>query len=356
MRELIERKGSDLHIIAGLRPAIRIDGKLTPLENYEVLSAKRSKELIFSILSGSQKMLFESDKDNKYELDFGYGIENMGRFRFNVYMQKGTVAAAIRALGDKIPNIEDLGLPESIRDFAKEKRGLILVTGPTGSGKSTTLAALIGLINQTRMDHIITIEDPIEFIHKSDKSYVTQREVGLDTLSYKKALKYALRQDPDVILIGEMRDYETIGIALTAAETGHLVLGTLHTSGATQTIGRIIDVFPPSQQAQIQTQLALNLVGIISQILLPRIDRTGRCMACEIVKVNPAIRNNIRTNKAEAIYQTIQTSKAEGMITMDNALINLYKEGIIDFETAQPYIHNKSTYETMKSNKMMGNF
>jgi twitching motility protein PilT len=243
-----------------------------------------------------------------------------------------------------------LGLPEAVKTFVTAKRGLVLVTGPTGSGKSTTLASIIDAINTTRSDHILTIEDPIEYLHNSKRSYVTQREIGAagDTLNFKNALKYALRQDPDVILIGEMRDYETIGIAITSAETGHLVFGTLHTSSAAQTVSRIVDVFPADQQPQVRTQLAGNLLGVVSQVLLPRMDGQGRCLACELLIANSAIRNNIRAGKTEAISQTIQTSAAEGMQTMDQHLTRLVRDGVIDYETARPYIHEKTTHETIR--------
>jgi len=250
----------------------------------------------------------------------------------------------------QIPQLGDLGLPESVKAFTAAKRGLVLVTGPTGSGKSTTLAAMVDAINGSRSDHIITIEDPIEYLHKSKKSYVTQREVGPagDTLSFKNALKHALRQDPDVILIGELRDFETIGIAITSAETGHLVFGTLHTSSAAQTIDRIVDVFPAEQQPQIRVQLASNLIGVVSQILLPRVDQSGRCLASEVLFCSFAVRNNIRTGKTESINQSLQTGAAEGMQTMDQSLTRLCKEGKIDYEIAKPFIIDKAVHETLK--------
>lgn len=267
-----------------------------------------------------------------------------------MHVQRGTIAATVRALADRIPGLAELGLPESANELIKAKRGLVLVTGPTGSGKSTTLAAMIDAVNSTRPDHIITIEDPVEYLHKSKKSYVTQREVGNagDTLSFKNALKYALRQDPDVILIGEMRDYETIGIAITSAETGHLVFGTLHTSSAAQTVSRVVDVFPADQQPQARIQLASNLIGVVSQILLPRSDKEGRALACEVMLANAAVRNNIRMGKVESIYQTLQTSGGEGMQTMDQCLIRLCREGKIDYETAAPYLHEKTSHETIR--------
>jgi len=351
LRILVERKGSDLHLIVGLHPAIRIHGKLVPLEDKARLTPESAKELIYSVLTPHQKNCFENDPQTRNELDFGYGMPGVGRFRFNVHVQRGTIAATVRALADKIPAMKDLGRPDSVGEFIKAKRGLVLVTGPTGSGKSTTLASLIDAINRTRADHIITVEDPVEYLHNSKKSYVTQREVGNsgDTLSFKNALKYALRQDPDVILIGEMRDYETIGIAITSAETGHLVFGTLHTSSAAQTVSRVVDVFPADQQPQVRIQLAANLIGVVSQILLPRADKTGRVLACELMIANGAIRNNIRSGKVEAIAQTIQTSAAEGMQTMDQCLIRLCREGKVDYDTAAPYLHERTSHETIKA-------
>ena len=351
LRILVERKGSDLHLVAGLHPAIRVHGDLVPLSDKEKLTPQSAKELIYSVLTPHQKNCFENDPHTRNELDFGYGVPGVGRFRFNVHVQRGTVAATVRALADRIPEVKALGLPDSVGELIKAKRGLVLVTGPTGSGKSTTLASLIDSINRTRSDHIITIEDPIEYLHNSKKSYVTQREVGNsgDTLSFRNALKYALRQDPDVILIGEMRDYETIGIAITSAETGHLVFGTLHTSSAAQTVSRVVDVFPADQQPQVRIQLAANLIGVVSQILLPRADKTGRILACEVMIANGAIRNNIRAGKVESISQTLQTSAAEGMQTMDQCLIRLCREGKVDYETAAPYLFERTSHETIKA-------
>jgi len=349
LKILTEKQGSDLHIIAGLHPAARINGKLKPLIEIERLSPQRTQELIYSILSDEQKDSFENNVNSRFELDFAYTVPGMGRYRVNIHRQRGTIAATVRALANTIPKLEELGLPDSIFKFTKAKKGLVLVTGPTGSGKSTTLAAIIDKINSTREDHIITIEDPIEYLHNSKKSYVTQREVGLngDTLSFKNALKYALRQDPDVILIGEMRDCETIGIAITSAETGHLVFGTLHTASAAQTIGRIVDVFPAEQQPQIRVQLASNLVGVISQVLLPRSDGSGRCLACEVMIANSAVKNNVRAGKTEAINQIIQTSAAEGMLSMDQSLLRLCRERKIDVKDAELYIQDKTTYNRL---------
>jgi twitching motility protein PilT len=350
LEKLIQTKASDLHIMAGLRPALRIDGELKPLTEYPELSAETAKELIYSLLTEDQKRNFESDPEHRYELDFGYGIAGLGRFRINIHKQRGTIAGAFRALATSIPKLSELGLPESIGAFVAAKKGLVLVTGPTGCGKSTTLAAIIDTINSIRSDHIITIEDPIEYVYESKKSYITQREVGYaaDTLTFKHALKYTLRQDPDVILVGEMRDRETVDMALSAAETGHLVLGTLHTTNATQTVERIVDFFPSDQHQQIRSLLASNLVGVICQMLLPRIDQPGRCLASEVLIANFAIRNNIRSGKSESMYQTLQTSAAEGMQTMDQSLLKLCKERKIDYETAKPFIYDKATHETLK--------
>jgi len=351
LKKLVELKGSDLHLIAGLQPAIRVHGELKALEDCPRLLPEAVKEIVYSILTDEQRNSFEHDPEHRNELDFGYGVAGLGRFRINVHRQRGAVSAAVRALATRIPKMGDLGLPESVKLFTTAKRGLVLVTGPTGCGKSTTLAALIDEINATRCDHVVTIEDPIEYLHNSKKSYITQREVGPfgDTQSFKNALKYALRQDPDVILIGEMRDFETIGIAITSAETGHLVFGTLHTTSATQTIDRIVDVFPAEQQSQVRVQLASNLLGVLSQILLPRIDLPGRCLATEILIANPAIRNNIRSGKTESLNQTLQTASEEGMQTLDQSLLKLCKEGKIDYETAKPYIHDKAMHVALQA-------
>ncbi len=347
---MVERKASDLHLIAGLPPAFRIQGELEPVEGIDRFTPDGLKEFVFAALTTHQQNMFQNDPASRNELDFGYGIPGVGRFRVNVHVSRGSVGASVRALASRIPALDELGIPDSAKEFARAKRGLVLVTGPTGSGKSTTLAALVDMVNKTRRDHILTIEDPIEYIHNSQKSFVTQREVGAagDTLSFRNALKYALRQDPDVILIGEMRDYETIGIAITSAETGHLVFGTLHTASAAQTVSRIVDVFPTDQQPQVRTQLASTLLGVVSQVLLPQKDGSGRVAACEILMANSAVRNNIRAGKVDAIYQTLQTSSSEGMQTMDQGLIKLCREGKIDYDAAKPYIYEKSTHDTIK--------
>ncbi len=353
LQRMIEKKASDLHLIAGLPPAFRIHGELVPVDGLERFTPDSLREFVFAALTTHQQNVFQNDPASRNELDFGYGIPGVGRFRVNVHMSRGSVGASIRALATRIPGLDELGLPPSAREFTKAKRGLVLVTGPTGSGKSTTLAALVGEINRSRRDHILTIEDPIEYVHNSNRSSVTQREVGAsgDTLSFRNALKYARRQDPDVILIGEMRDYETIGIAITSAETGHLVFGTLHTASAAQTVSRIVDVFPTDQQPQVRTQLASTLLGVISQVLLPKKDGTGRTAACEIMMASVAARNNIRAGKVDAIYQTLQTASSEGMQTMDQSLIKLCRDGLIDYETAKPYIYEKSTHDTIKAQR-----
>jgi twitching motility protein PilT len=352
LRRLIELKGSDLHLTAGLPPAIRLRGELVPQTDLGPIGPEVMQKLIYHVLEPEQRERFEHDARMRHELDFAYGVEGLGRFRFNVHKQRGSVAAVIRALATRIPPLESLGLPKSVTKMTNARKGLALVTGPTGSGKSTTLAAIIDSINATRADHILTIEDPIEYIHNSKKSYVTQREVGesADTMSFSNALKFALRQDPDVILIGEMRDYETIGIAITSAETGHLVFGTLHTSSAAQTIGRIIDVFPTDQHEQVKTQLGSNIVGVLAQILLPRADNAGRVVCAEIMFATAAIKNNIRTNNIDAIYQSIQTGASEGMQTMDAAIAQHVRSGVIAYESARPYIRDENTHRALAGN------
>ena len=333
LTELVQKKGSDLHISSSLPPVMRIDGNLMR-HNSKVLSSDEVEDLLFPMLSNEQRRRLEQE----WELDFSYGIEGVGRFRVNMYKDKGNYAAAFRTINAKAPQLEDLGMPDVVKKMAEKPRGLILVTGPTGSGKSTTLAAMIDYINRTRAEHILTIEDPVEFVHTSKKSIIHQRELGADTRSFANALKSALREDPDIILVGEMRDHETIALALTAAETGHLVFGTLHTSSASQTVDRIIDVFPQGQQQQIRIQLANSLVAVFSQTLLPRLneagEKDGRIMAQEIMIVNPAVANLIREAKAAQIYSTIQTNQALGMQTLEMALANLYMNKLITLEDA----------------------
>lgn len=327
---MVKSNASDLHITTGSPPRIRVDGKLVPL-NMPPLTASDTKELCYSILTDAQKHKFEE----KLELDLSFGIKGLSRFRANIFMQRGAVAAAIRQIPWQIKSFKELGLPDVINELVKKPRGLILVTGATGSGKSTTLAAMIDRINEERADHIITIEDPIEYLHPHKKALINQREVNADTKSFKDALKYVLRQDPDVVLIGEMRDLETIEAALTVAETGHLTLATLHTNTAVQTINRIIDVFPPHQQEQVRVQLSFVLEGIICQQLIPRKTGGGRVLAIEILIPNPAIRNLIREDKIHQIYSMMQTGQAKyGMQTMNQSLLELYQKGLISYEDA----------------------
>ncbi len=333
LRELVEKGGSDLHISNKLPPIARIDGKLVRLD-YDPLTPEGVEALLFPMMSNEQRRHLEQE----WELDFSYGVEDIGRFRVNFYKDKGCYAAAFRTIATKAPTLEDMGMPPIVTTIAEKPRGLVLVTGPTGSGKSTTLAAMIDYINRTRAEHILTIEDPVEFVHTSKVSIIHQRELGMDTRSFANALKSALREDPDIILVGEMRDHETIALALTAAETGHLVFGTLHTSSASQTIDRIIDVFPEGQQQQIRVQLANSLVAVFAQTLLPKREpdgsRKGRVMAQEIMVVTPAVANLIREAKAAQIYSTIQTSSGAGMQTLESALAELYKKGLVTIEDA----------------------
>ena len=333
LKELVEKGGSDLHISNKLPPIARIDGKLVRLD-YEPLTPEGVEALLFPMMSNEQRRHLEQE----WELDFSYGVEDIGRFRVNFYKDKGCYAAAFRTIATKAPTLEDMGMPPIVTTIAEKPRGLVLVTGPTGSGKSTTLAAMIDYINRTRAEHILTIEDPVEFVHTSKVSIIHQRELGMDTRSFANALKSALREDPDIILVGEMRDHETIALALTAAETGHLVFGTLHTSSASQTIDRIIDVFPEGQQQQIRVQLANSLVAVFAQTLLPKREpdgsRKGRVMAQEIMVVTPAVANLIREAKAAQIYSTIQTSSGAGMQTLESALAELYKKGLVTIEDA----------------------
>jgi twitching motility protein PilT len=330
LKVMIEKGASDLHITTGSPPRLRVDGKLIPLD-YQPLTPAETKTLCYSILTDAQKHKFEENS----ELDLSFGVKGLSRFRGNIFMQRGAVAGAFRTIPFEIRSFQDLGLPEIVNDMVKRPRGLILVTGPTGSGKSTTLAAMVDRINSERYDHIITIEDPIEYLHGHKKCLINQREVNADTVSFKAALRYVLRQDPDVVLIGEMRDLETIEAALTVSETGHLTLATLHTNSAVQTINRIIDVFPPHQQEQIRVQLSFVLEGILSQQLLARKSGKGRSLAIELLAPNAAIRNLIREDKIHQIYSMMQTGQAKfGMQTMNQSLIELYTKGHISYEDA----------------------
>ncbi len=333
LKEVLEYKASDLHISAGLPPVIRVDGNLLRTK-YQPLTPDSVEDLVFPMLNNEQRRILEQN----WELDMSYGISGVGRFRVNVYKNRGTYAAAFRTINSVVPSFETLGLPEVVRQITERPRGLILVTGPTGSGKSTTLASMMDYINETRNEHILTIEDPIEFVHKSKKSVIHQRELGQDTRSFANALKSALREDPDIILVGEMRDIETISLALTAAETGHLVFGTLHTSSASQTVDRIIDVFPEGQQQQIRVQLGGCLEAVFAQTLLQKLQpdgtKKGRVMAQEIMVKNNAISNMIREGKSAQLYSAIQTGANQGMQTLEAALAALYKKKLITAEDA----------------------
>jgi twitching motility protein PilT len=320
LEEMIERDASDLHITAGERPKLRIDGEITNSNLYFTMTPKDTMQLAYSVLTENQKKRFEMED----ELDFSFGIQNLARFRGNCFKQRGCVSMVIRQIPFSIKTFDDLKLPDVIRKMAERPRGLVLVTGPTGSGKSTTLAAMIDKINKERKGHIITVEDPIEFIHRHQGCIVNQREVGTDTKSFQASLKYALRQDPDVILIGEMRDLDTIQAALTISETGHLAFATLHTNSAAEAINRIIDVFPSHQQSQVRAQLAFVLEGVITQTLLPKAKGRGRAMAAEILVCTPAVRALIRDDKIHQIYSTMQSGKKYGMQTMNDALYQLY--------------------------------
>jgi len=330
LKVMIEKGASDLHITTGSPPRLRVDGKLIPLD-HPPLTPVETKSLCYSILTDAQKHKFEENN----ELDLSFGVKGLSRFRGNVFMQRGAVAGAFRTIPFEIRTFQDLGLPEIVNDLVKKPRGLILVTGPTGSGKSTTLAAMVDRINSERYDHIITVEDPIEYLHGHKKCLINQREVNADTASFKAALRYVLRQDPDVVLIGEMRDLETIEAALTVSETGHLTLATLHTNSAVQTINRIIDVFPPHQQEQIRVQLSFVLEGILSQQLIAKKSGKGRALAIELLVPNPAIRNLIREDKIHQVYSSMQTGQARyGMQTMNQSLVELYTKGHISYEDA----------------------
>ncbi len=328
--EALAREASDVHITVGVPPVLRIAGELVQLDDYPKIMPQDAKEIIYSVLTQDQREQLERN----WEFDFSYSLPGKARFRVNVYYQRNSVGAAFRPIPMDIKSLEDLHLPASLSMLTKKPRGFVLVTGPTGSGKSTTLACLVDMINQLRAVHIMTVEDPIEYLHRHKKAVINQREVGADTKSFANALKYVLRQDPDVILVGEMRDVETISAALTAAETGHLVFATLHTQDAPQTIDRIIDVFPPYQQQQIRIQLAGSLQGILCQQLLATPDTRDRVVAIEILIPTPGVRAMIREAKTHQIYNAIQTGQKFGMVTMDQSLADLYRRGKITFETA----------------------
>lgn len=336
MQEVVLQGASDLHLSVDSPPMLRIDGSLRPAGSSVTWSREKIKAALLSILSEPQQEIFEKE----LELDFAYAIAANARFRVNIYQQRGSMGGAFRIIPTELKQLTELGVPESVGKFAQLARGLVLVTGPTGSGKSTTLAAMVDLVNSTRADHIVTVEDPIEFLHQHKKSIVNQREVGADTHSFAAALKHVLRQDPDVILIGELRDLETISVALTAAETGHLVFATLHTQDAPQTIDRVIDVFPPHQQGQVRTQLAATLQGVVCQTLVKRADGKGRVVATEILVATPAIANLIREGKTYQIVSMMQAGRAQGMHTMDQHLADLVTAGTITYTAALEKAHD----------------
>jgi len=330
LEEVIKKKSSDLHLQVGLPPMLRVDGKLMPIPGADILNDEAVEALIFAILDEDQKQILLKDK----EFDFSFAFGDLGRFRVNAFHERGNLAAALRLIPNEILTIEQLGLPPVVNKFAEYPRGLVLVTGPTGSGKSTTLAAMIHKINMERAEHIVTIEDPIEYTHRSKRSVIVQREVHYDTFSFSAALRSALREDPDVVLIGEMRDLETIASAITIAETGHLVLATLHTNSAAQSIDRMIDVFPPHQQPQIRSQLSNILMAVVSQRLLPTIGG-GRIAAAEILVATPAVRNIIREGKTHQLEAVIQTGAEFGMQSMDKTLVSLVHNGTISYDDAR---------------------
>jgi twitching motility protein PilT len=328
LERMVEANASDLHVTTGTPPAIRVRGEVERLAGFDTLTAEETQQLLYRILSSEQQKNFELNR----QLDFSYSIPGLARFRVNVYFQRESIGAAFRLIPTELKTLEELGIPDSLHVLAEKPRGLVLVTGPTGSGKSTTLAAIIDEINRNRSEHILTIEDPIEFLHRHKRCIVNQREIGPDATSFAHALRAALRQDPDVILVGEMRDLETISTALTAAETGHLVFGTLHTQSAPSTIDRIIDVFPAEQQEQVRIQIANSLQGVVTQALLPTADGMGRVPALEILLPDDAVRNLIRQGKVEQIYSVMQTNTSRGMQTMEQSLGDLIMRRVVDLE------------------------
>jgi twitching motility protein PilT len=341
--EMLERGASDLHLTGGAKPTIRLHGSLIPLEQYGEMTPPTLQKMIYAILTQKQRERFEE----VLELDFAYAVPGRARFRVNVYRQRDTLGAAFRLIPYEIKKLEDLGVPPTVGNFAMLPRGFVLVTGPTGSGKSTTLAAIVDMANRQRRDHIMTVEDPIEFLHRHQSCLVNQREVGEDTHSFQNALKHVLRQDPDIILVGEMRDLETISVALTAAETGHLVFATLHTQDAAQTIDRVIDVFPPHQQQQIRVQLAGALQGVVCQTLCKTRDGRGRIVATEVLMATPAIRNLIREGKTHQIYSALQAGAKHGMNTMDQSLSEHVKAGRISYEQGLEKCHHVEDFNRL---------
>lgn len=342
LEEVVRKRASDLHLQVGLAPMLRVDGALTAVAGYDALTEEQVEVLIYAILDEEQRQVLSKDK----EFDFSFAFGDLGRFRVNAFHERGNLAAALRLIPNQIDDLASLGMPAVVNKFAEYPRGLVLVTGPTGSGKSTTLAALVDKINTERSHHIITIEDPIEFTHKSKRSVVVQREVHYDTYSFSAALRSALRQDPDVVLIGEMRDLETISAAITIAETGHLVFATLHTNSAAQSIDRMIDVFPPHQQPQVRAQLANILMAICSQRLIPMIGG-GRTVASEVLVANPAVRNIIREGKSHQLDAVIQTGADQGMQSMDRTLANLIRNGTITYDEAKNFAVDLSELDRM---------
>lgn len=344
----VKEKASDLHLTVGLPPLLRIHGELTPLTQFEPLTHVSIQETLAPMLDEPKRQKLEEVG----QIDFSYGIRGLARFRVNIFRQRGTYAAAMRLIPVEILPLDMLGLPDGIRQFTEKSRGLVLVTGPTGSGKSTTLASLIDIINSSRSCHIITLEDPIEFLHRHKRSVINQREVGSDTDSFANGLRAALREDPDVILVGEMRDFETIQTAITAAETGHLVFATLHTNDTVQTMDRIIDVFPPHQQAQVRTQLSLVIQGVVSQQLLPRSDQPGRTVATEIMVASSAIRSLIREGKTHQLRSSIQTGGKYGMQTMDASLRYLFQRHMVSFQEALLRAIDQEEFKKLASDTM----
>ena len=342
LEEIVRKNASDLHLQVGLPPMMRLDGVLAPFPGYNPLNAEEVEHLVFAILDDDQQKILIKDK----EFDFSFAFGDLGRFRVNAFHERGNLAASLRLIPNQIKTIAELGMPPVIQSFADFPRGLVLVTGPTGSGKSTTLAALIDKINSEKAQHIITIEDPIEFTHKSKRSAIVQREVHYDTYSFSAALRSSLRQDPDVVLIGEMRDLETISAAITIAETGHLVFATLHTNSAAQSIDRMIDVFPPHQQPQVRSQLANILQGICAQRLVPAIGG-GRVVAAEVMVANPAIRNIIREGKTHQLDTVIQTGSDQGMQTMDRTLVKLVQSGVVTYDDAREFAVDLVEFERL---------
>ena len=343
LESVIELGGSDLHLTTGLPPMVRVHGDLRPLKGYRKLFPQDLQTMIYSILTQRQRERFETD----LELDVSYSLPGKARFRVNVFQQRDAVGSVMRLIPFEIKNLDDLGLPATVKEFAKMRRGLVLVTGVTGSGKSTTLAGLIDIVNTTRPEHIMTVEDPIEFLHRHKKAIVNQREVGTDTYGFANALKHVLRQDPDVILVGELRDLETISMALSAAETGHLVFATLHTQDAPQSVDRVIDVFPPHQQEQIRVQLAGTIAGIVSQQLLPTTDGKGRAVAAEVLVATPAVRNLIREGKTHQIYTSMQAGGKFGMQVMDQHLAELVKKGKVNYEVGLERCHHVEEFNRL---------